>query len=198
MVSQSSFQWGCTVKWNIQAWDLCRQTGCSKGPKTDSYQDVCNNDMCNLTFIIYVLNGITLICTAKINEASFTYLTSIKQNNNVHIGNHLYSENQRKRGKETQQWYFKTVCQPGNSPYNSLQKNPDDCQIFFAILLHILLKTWKRKKKKIWIVGSFIDLLDFDLLPLNIQDCTFSSQGGRVDNNALCSTWIQLWIQFPR
>lgn len=26
-----------------------------------------------------------------------------KQNNNVHIGNHLYSENQRKRGKQIQQ-----------------------------------------------------------------------------------------------
>lgn len=95
-------------------------------------------------------------------------LPSIKQNNNVHIGNHLYSENQRKRGKETQQWYFKTVCQPGNSPYNSLQKNPDDCQIFFAILLHILLKTWKRKKNlKCWLFHW----------PLGLRPATFKHTG---------------------
>lgn len=46
-------------------------------------------------------------------------------------------------------------------------KNLDDCLIFFAIILHILLKNFKEKIiKKGHCVGSLFNLLDFELLPL--------------------------------
>lgn len=61
----------------------------------------------------------------------------------MHIGNHFYFE---KQGKETQQWYFKTVLPARELASQFPTKHPDDCQIFFAILMHILLK--KKSKEK--------------------------------------------------
>lgn len=61
----------------------------------------------------------------------------------MHIGNHFYFEKQE---KETQQWYFKTVLPARELASQFPTKHPDDCQIFFAILMHILLKKIKRKE----------------------------------------------------
>lgn len=111
-----------------------------------------------------------------------SYIPSIKQNNNVHIGNHLYFENQRKRGKETQQWFFfflKLFASQGTRiliPY----KKPWWLSDIFCNTSAYSVKNLKRKKRKVcrlfhWPPG--LQTATFD-----IQRCTFSSQGGRVEN----------------
>lgn len=133
-----------------------------------------------------------------LTDKSFVCILSTKQNNNVHIGNHLYFENQRKQGEETQQWYFKTVCQPGNSHHNSLQKTLMIVRYFLQYFC-ILLRIWKEtnKKKTCWL---FHWPLRFQTATFNIPHLTFSSQHGRVENNALCSTLWRLprrdWVRY--
>lgn len=92
----------------------------------------------------------------------------------MHIVNHLYLKIRESGGKKPNSDIWKRFCQPGNSHCDSLQKPWWLSDFFFlsfvfAIFLHILLKNLKRKgkKKTDFSVGSFIDLSDFDLLPLH-------------------------------
>lgn len=106
----------------------------------------------------------------------------------MHIGNHLYSENQRKRGKQIQQWYFKTVYQPGNSHHDSLQKTLMIVKIFFSFCKTSAYSVKNLKQNKIKMCWLFHRPLGLQTATFNIQHSTFLSQGGRVESWTLLNT----------
>lgn len=80
-------------------------------------------------------------------------MMSRKTGNVVHIGNHLYFEKPEKAGEKkpnSDRFFFFLNCLPARelTSFDFPTKNPDDCLIFFAIILHILLKTLKESKQK--------------------------------------------------
>lgn len=76
-----------------------------------------------------------------------------KYNKNVHIINHLYFENQRKRGKEPNSDIWKRFCQPGNSHCDSLQKTLMIVRFFFFFCNTSAYSVEKNWKKDFWVLA---------------------------------------------
>lgn len=81
------------------------------------------------------------------------------KNNSVHIGNHLYFENQKRWGTIPDDLSGVFYSRGTSAP----NKNPDDCQTCFFILQYSAYSVRNLKIKQKW-VGAFIELSDFRLL----------------------------------
>lgn len=136
---------------------------------------------CNFTFSVSVC--LTWLWYALSRWETVSYIPSIKQNNNVHIGNHLYFWKPEKAGERNPTvifFFLKLFASQGTRILIPYKKPWWLSDIFCNTSAYSVKNLKKGKKRKVcrlfhWPPG--LQTATFD-----IQRCTFSSRGGRVEN----------------